>query len=144
MKTTKEPSPPQSKTLQAPPEGYAWSMHPEHGYILIPLNAPPMQAPPRQPYSASSYPTYSGPSYNPPPVAQVEATCTIVKPGNRDTYMELLNTVPDISGPADREAMHRDLSVTMEYNSISRQDSDATNAFKNPGALKTNSDDLKK
>lgn len=92
-------SPPSS--LPAPPPGYTWAQHPQYGLIAVPL-APAIPPPVRTPQG--TVPFVAG-----PPVAQPQhaggrvipfpaghGSCELVKPGNRDTYAELMAGVPDL------------------------------------------------
>ena len=90
--------------LPPPPVGYAWGLHGSQ-YILVPLTtptAPPssvqvLQPPVRQPSGVVPFARQHYASQQPPgaPCKTVE-TCVLVKPGDRDTYAEMLEQVPDI------------------------------------------------
>lgn len=85
---------------QAPP-GYAWCMHPTAGMVLVPLDGGGYQVPQSpapMPRAVLSRPGFS------PPTAPVE-TCLLVHPGNRDTYAEMLATLPDLVPPTGYDAM---------------------------------------
>lgn len=91
-------------TLPPPPHGYAWGLHPSGQYVLLPLitpaaapSSPPLQPPIRQPSGLVPFARPQFGSMQPPgaPSKAVE-TCTLVKPGNVDTYANLLAQLPDI------------------------------------------------
>jgi hypothetical protein len=97
------PSAPAPRTLPLPPEGYAWGMHGGQ-YVLIPLATPasapsvqPLRPPIRQPSGVVPFSRQHFASAIPPaaPSKAIE-TCTLVKPGDRDTYAEMMEQVPDI------------------------------------------------
>jgi hypothetical protein len=109
------PPPVGTPALAAPPPGYAWAFM-QGTYVLIPLAAPP--PPPSQP---AFVPPVRQPSavvpYVPQPITSPvlpghagphAETCFLVKPGDRDTYAELLSQtpelVPDQSGGFDAMA----------------------------------------
>jgi hypothetical protein len=113
--------PPAAPTLPAPPPGYGYAIHPQHGYILVPLTvqapapASAIQAPPRQPNGAVFYapqPNMTVPHPGRPPakVLPFASSCHLVKPGNRDTYAELMSTVPDLVPATGYDAMRGEVS----------------------------------
>lgn len=93
-----------AQTLPPAPSGYAWAAHATAGWILVPLGggatpasiSAPLRAPGTVPYVAQVH------RVNAP--APVE-TCTLVKQGDRDTYAELLATLPDLVSPSGFDAM---------------------------------------
>lgn len=97
------PAPRAQQALPLPPAGYAWGLH-GNQYILVPLttpaaapSSPPLQPPIRQPSGVVPFARPQFGSMQPPgaPSKAVE-TCTLVKPGNVDTYANLLAQLPDI------------------------------------------------
>lgn len=93
-----------AQTLPLPPPGYAWGLHPNGGYILVimptptaPTTAPTFVPPPRQPSGLVPFVPQPLTSQFPPGHAtpRVE-TCVLVKPGDKDTYGELLAGLPDL------------------------------------------------
>ena len=98
------PAPRAQQTLPPPPHGHAWGWHPSGQYILVPLTtaaaAPPLaplQPPIRQPSAVVPYIRPQFGSEQPPAApAKLSETCALVKPGDRDTYAELLEKLPDI------------------------------------------------
>ena len=97
------PRPQATQTLPPPPAGYAWSYHPSGQYVLLPLTTPavappaPLQPPIRQPSGVVPFSRQHYASQQPPgaPCKTIE-TCALVKPGDRDTYRELLEQLPDV------------------------------------------------
>ena len=97
------PAPRAQQTLPPPPPGHAWGWHPSGQFILLPLTTPaapspaPLQPPIRQPSGVVPFARQHYASEQPPgaPCKMVE-TCALVKPGDRDTYAELLEKLPDI------------------------------------------------
>lgn len=94
--------PPAAAPLPPPPPGYGWAWHPQYGYMAVPLQ----QAAPAPPPAPAAY--YPPPSQARPAQPQAPArvlpfqrpqTCQLVRPGNRDTYAELLETIPDLVAP---------------------------------------------
>jgi hypothetical protein len=89
-------------TLPAPPAGYAWGYH-NGGYILVPLGqpAPAVQSsfvsPPRQPSGLRPFVGQPITSQFPPghATARVE-TCVLVKPADKDPYVEMLARLSDL------------------------------------------------
>lgn len=93
--------PPSPAALPAPPPGYTWAQHPQYGLIAVPLASsipPPVRTPQGTvPYVAGApvaQPQHAGGRVIPFPPAR--GTCELVKPGDRDTYAELLTGVPDL------------------------------------------------
>lgn len=84
------------------PAGFAWCMHPQAGLVLVPLEGaspiPSVQYPHTPPVARSH------PGMMPPTPAKVE-TCLLVHPGNRDTYAELLATLPELAPPSGYDSM---------------------------------------
>ena len=89
-------------SISPAPAGFAWCMHPQAGLVLVPLEGaspvPAMQYPHTPPVARSR------PGMLPPTPAKVE-TCMLVHPGNRDTYAELLATLPELVPPSGYDAM---------------------------------------
>ena len=132
-----------------PPPGYAWLMHPQHGMVLVPLSqtAPVIPTPIRQAQHMTMPQTVAqnfAPSYSP----SIQ-TCTLVKPGNRDTYAELLQTIPDLVPPSGFDAMTgnispltaQELQGCAEFSQMSFQQ-DAPIAFSRGAVLVQNVSDL--
>jgi|GEM_PF-3288163 len=104
---------PAAPTLPLPPQGYAWGYQAGQ-YILIPLQAQPPQPaqpqqqpqyvpPPRQPQGMQPFvPQPLGGSFPPGHATQRVETCLLVKPDARDTYADLLSTLPDLVPPDER------------------------------------------
>lgn len=83
-----------------PPVGYAWALNPQYGYILVPLQTqqePPLVPPPRQPNGVRPFVQQPLTSAFPPGhgTTRIE-TCVLVKPGDKDTYAEMMAGVPDL------------------------------------------------
>jgi hypothetical protein len=105
------------RQLDLPPPGYVWATHPTMGYVLVPLaqvsaptTGPTFVPPPRQPSGLVPFVPQPITSQFPPghPTARVE-TCMLVKPGDRDTYAEVLAGLPDLvpdNGGYDAMAGH--------------------------------------
>ena len=97
------PVPRAQQTRPPPPAGDAWGYHQSGQFVLVPLAtsaapAPaPLQPPIRQPSAVIPFARPQFGSEQPPaaPAKMVE-TCALVKPGDRDTYAELLEKLPDI------------------------------------------------
>lgn len=92
--------------LPPPPAGYAWALHPQGMMVLMPMQMAPQPyaapiPPPQQPQQPWGTP--AGATL-PPGGPRVE-TCTLVRPGNRDTYAELLERLPDLAPPSGYDAM---------------------------------------
>ena len=99
--------------LPLPPQGYAWGY--QNGtYILIPLQAQPPQPaqpqqqpqyvpPPRQPQGLQPFLQQPlGSSFPPGHATPRVETCVLCKPGNVDTYADLLAQLPDLVPPDTR------------------------------------------
>lgn len=122
-KAIPQPAPTQPQAAQPalppPPPGYGYVVDGQR-YVLVPLSQPqpvtappPPRAPGTRPYvpgqpaaRAVHRPNGSGP----PP-----RTCALVKPGTRDTYAELLDTVPDL---LQGEAMVYDPQSLADINNL--------------------------
>ena len=111
---------PAQQTLPPAPPGYAWTHNPSVGFVLIPLNQPAaIPAPLRQP---GTVPYHATPRFTEEPVE----TCTLVRKGDRDTYAELLATIPDLVPPSQYDAIKgrpdpqvaRELAGVAEYHSV--------------------------
>ena len=99
-------SSPPPATLPMPPPGYAWATHPQHGFIMVAISSVPAQPaapttftpPPRQPSGVVPFVPQPLTSQMPPGHAtpRVE-TCVLVKPGNKDTYSDLLAQLPSLA-----------------------------------------------
>jgi hypothetical protein len=100
---TAAPSRP-AQQLPLPPPGYAWTIDQYGRYMAVPL-APPAPAttapiyapPPRQPAGLRPFVPQPLTSQMPPghATARVE-TCVLVKPGDKDTYGDMLANLPDL------------------------------------------------
>lgn len=88
--------------LAIPPPGFAWA-HMAGQFVLVPLAQPPapppvqIQAPPRQPAGIVPFVQQPLTSSIPPGVGVKRTeTCVLVKPGDQDTYADMLAGVPDL------------------------------------------------
>lgn len=134
-------------SLPLPAPGYAWAMHPEYGPIMVPLQ-PAFPSPPRQPQGVTPFvpqpvryastPHMAGAFTTSAPVT----TSTLVKPGNRDTYAELLATIPDLVPPSGYDSMAgvpdpsvvQELAGMPEYRTVGEGGNPNTSAFAYPVA----------
>lgn len=97
------PAPRAQQTLPPPPAGYAWGYHPSGNFVLVSLTATPaappapLQPPVRQPSGVVPLARQPFGSMQPPgaPSKAVE-TCTLVKPGDKDPYADLLAQLPEV------------------------------------------------
>ena len=100
--SSRPPAQPQQVTLPPAPAGMAWSFQAGQ-FVLIPLGHPQVVreaaivAPVRQPAGVVPYQRQQVMAGLPAgsPARMVE-TCQLVKPGDRDTYAELLASTPDL------------------------------------------------
>lgn len=97
------PTQPAQPTLPPPPSGFAYRLDANQGYVLVPITqATPVVAPP--PRAAGTVPYGDHPqalaAQRPPGVvlSRPARTCVLVKPGNKDTFAELLQGLPDLTG----------------------------------------------
>jgi len=90
--------------LPLPPPGYAWTVDAYGRYMAVPIAPPvapttgPVYAPPpRQPSGLVPYVQQSITSQMPPghATSRIE-TCVLVKPGDKDTYGDMLAQLPDL------------------------------------------------
>ena len=98
------PTPPVAQALPLPPPGHAWMVDAQGRYLCVPLaaaaaptTAPAFAPPPRQP--SGLVPFVPQPLTSPFPAGHATPrveTCMLVKPGDRDTYGDLLAQLPDL------------------------------------------------
>lgn len=131
-----------AQTLPAPPPGYAWATHPQHGFIMVPMaqpsSAPAITPPIRQPAGVRPFVPQALTSPFPPGrgTERVE-TCVLVKPGDKDTYADMLagltDLVPDMSGGYDAMAGNPSPTTVQETAGCTEfsqtQDGRALNAY---------------
>jgi hypothetical protein len=97
-------TPPVAQALPLPPPGYGWTIDARGQYMCVPL-APPVAPttgpvfvpPPRQP--SGLRPFVPQPLTSPFPAGHATPrveTCVLVKPGDKDTYSDLLAQLPDL------------------------------------------------
>ena len=87
--------------LPIPPPGYAWAVS-NGQYVCVPLiqpqTAPQLVAPVRQPAGVVPFSPQplTSPGFPGQPSSRAE-TCVLVKPGDKDTYADLLDTLPSMA-----------------------------------------------
>lgn len=106
----------------APPLGYAWTLHPGAGWVLVGLTAPVVQSP--TPPVWQQQPTVYQAPMTPPmlvppgpgaqvipirPSAPIES-CTLVKSSGTDEYAKMMAQVPDLVPPTNFDAMVGNMS----------------------------------
>jgi hypothetical protein len=92
------------------PPGYGYLVHPTLGIVLVPLSGLQVPSVVLDPASVSACQPTNIPVVQPRPFSRPSDTCTLVRPGDRDTYAELLQRLPDLVPPTNYDAMNGNFS----------------------------------